>query len=139
MTAFIPGYQATVTLNSIDITAIGNVVRLSKTKAVMTKAVFGNDYANALGGQKLANFSASGHIDFAQIGALETMFEAASIAFALQIGTANTPTDAGLYTGNCIVSGFTLEASADGEWDWSLDAQTTGDVTYAAGSSSSGS
>jgi predicted secreted protein len=29
-----------------------------------------------------------------------------------------------------VISDYTIEANADGEFDWSIDAQTTGAVTY---------
>ena len=42
------------------------------------------------------------------------------------------PTDAGLYSGMCVVGDFTIEANADGEWDWSISTTTSGVVTYTA-------
>ena len=42
---FIPGYLGTVLLNADDISAIGSVVSLSKTRNIMTKPTFGSEYA----------------------------------------------------------------------------------------------
>ena len=42
------------------------------------------------------------------------------------------PTDAGLYAGMCVLSDYTISANADGEWDWSIEAQTSGEVSYTA-------
>lgn len=127
---FIPGYLGTVTINSDNVSAIGSVVRLSQTRNVMTKPTFGNAFGSSLGGQKLGGFSASGHISAEQIEDLQAAFDAASVAFSLQVGEGGQATDAGVYTGNCVISDFTIEANADGEWDWSLDAQTSGTITY---------
>jgi predicted secreted protein len=127
---FIPGYLGTVTLNATDVSAIGSVVRLNKRRNVMTKPTFGNEWGFSLGGQKIGAFSASGHISAEQASALEDAFDAGSVAFSLQVGTASEATDAGLHSGNCVISDYTIEANADGEFDWSVDAQTTGEVTY---------
>jgi predicted secreted protein len=127
---FIPGYLGVVTLNADNISAIGSVVRLAKSRNVMTKPTFGNPWSQSLGGQKVAAFSASGHISAELAADLETAFDAGEVAFSLQVGEAAGATDAGLHAGTCIISSYTLEANADGEWDWSIEAQTTGAVTY---------
>lgn len=130
---FIPGYLGTVLLNADDISAIGSVVSLTKTRNIMTKPTFGSPYAFSLGGQKIGAFSANGHVSVEQLGDLEAAFNSdAPIAFSLQVGDAAGPTDAGLYAGTCVLSTYTIEAAADGEWDWSIEAQTSGEVTYTA-------
>lgn len=129
---FIPGYLGTVTLNADDISAIGSVVSLTKTRNLMTKPTFGSAYAHSLGGQKIGAFSAQGHVSAESVGDLDAAFNSdAPIAFSLQIGDAAGPTDGGLYSGDCVLSSFEITANADGEWDWSLEAQTSGEVTYA--------
>ena len=128
---FIPGYLGTVTLGVEDISAIGSVVRLQKTRNVMTKPTFGNPWGFSLGGQKIAAFSASGHLSAEQAAALEAAFdEDLPFTFALQIGEASGVTDGGLHSGNVVLSQLTVEANADGEWDWSCEAQTSGPVIY---------
>ena len=99
----------------------------------MSKPTFGSEYAFSLGGQKVGAFSAQGHVSVEQIGDLDAAFSSdAPIAFSLQIGDAAGPTDAGVYTGMCVLSSFELSANADGEWDWSIDATTSGLVVYTA-------
>lgn len=131
MPTYVPGYLGTVTLNSDNISAIGSVVRLNQRRNVMTKPVFGAEWGYSLGGQKLGGFSASGHVSAEQLSDLQDAFDVdAGVAFTLQVGEAAGATDAGAYTGNCVISDLTVEANADGEFDWSIDAQTTGTVTY---------
>lgn len=127
---FIPGYLGTVTINATDVSAVGSVVRLQRTRTVMTKPTFGSPDANSLGGQRLGRFSASGHISAEQAAALNTAFEAATVPFSLQVGEAAGATDGGLYAGDAVISDYTVEANADGEFDWSIEAQTDGAVTY---------
>ena len=131
MPTFIPGYLGTVLLNADNISTIGSVVSLTRTRNIMSKPVFGSPYAYSLGGQKVGAFDASGHVSVEQLSDLEAAFISdAPIAFSLQIGDAAGATDAGLYSGNCVVGDFTIEASADGEWDWSISCTTSGAVTY---------
>lgn len=135
---FIPGWQTTVTLNAEDVSAVGSVVRLQKQRQVMTKPTFGSPAGFSLGGQRIAQFSANGHISAEKAAALEAMFAADEpIAFSLQVGIGSSDTDAGLHTGLCVISNYTIEANADGEWDWSIEAQTSGEVTYTPASPSS--
>jgi hypothetical protein len=130
---FIPGYLGTVLLNADDISAIGSVVTLGQSRNLMTKPTFGSAFAHSLGGQKLATFSANGHVSAEQLGDLQNAFNSdAPIAFSLQVGDAAGATDAGIYSGDCVLSSFEITASADGEWDWSIEAQTSGDVVYTA-------
>jgi predicted secreted protein len=130
---FIPGYLGTVLLNADDISAIGSVVTLGQTRNIMTKPTFGSAFAHSLGGQKIGSFVASGHVSVEQVNDLQTAFNSdAPIDFSLQIGDAAGSTDAGVYTGQCVLTSFEITASADGEWDWSIDAQTSGDVVYTA-------
>jgi predicted secreted protein len=134
---FIPGYLGTVILNLEDISAIGSVVRLQKSRNVMTKPTFGNPWGFSLGGQRIGAFSANGHLSAEQAAALETAFEQdLPIEFSLQVGEGAGATDAGLHEGSCVISQLTVEANADGEWDWSLEAQTSGVVTYTPASPS---
>jgi hypothetical protein len=129
---FIPGYLGTVLLNADDISAVASVVRLEKTRNLMTKPTFGSPYAHSLGGQKIGAFSGQGHVSVEQLADLDGAFNSDTpIDFSLQIGDAAGATDGGLYTGKCVLSSFTVEANADGEWDWSFDAQTSGEVIYA--------
>jgi hypothetical protein len=133
---FIPGWQATVTLNSEDISAVGSVLSLNLARNVMAKPVFGAEYTAALGGQRAGTFTASGHVSAEKIAALNTMFEVdASIAYSIQIGTAASATDGGTYTGNCAISSFEITGNADGEWDWSIAATTDSTITYTPASS----
>lgn len=128
---FIPGFQATVTLDAEDVSAIGNVLSLNLNRNNMSKPVFGSKYARSLGGQRTGTFSASGHISVEKLAALVALFNGDDpISFSIQVGEAAGTTDAGLFEGKCNVTSFGIEANADGEWDWSLDAATDGAVSH---------
>lgn len=128
---FIPGHLGTVLLNADDISAIGSVVKLNLSRAQLPKPTFGQAYAFSLGGQRSGTFSAQGHVSAEQLADLVAMFNVEGvIAFSLQIGEGLGVTDAGLFTGNCSVSSFGIEGDAAGEWDWSIDAATSGAVDY---------
>lgn len=133
MPTFVPGYLGTVLLNADDISAIGSVVTLTRTRNVLAKPTFGSAYQFSLGGQKLGTFSAEGHVSVEQLADLEGAFASdAPIDFSIQIGDAAGPTDAGIYAGECVVTSFEITAGADGEWDWTIEASTNGVVSYTA-------
>lgn len=135
---FIPGHLGVVTLNTDDISAIGSVVSLAKTRNVMTKPTFGRSWGLSLGGQKIGRFAANGHISAEQAAALEAAFDSDQpIQFSLQVGQGGGETDAGLHSGFCVISEYTISGNADGEFDWSITAQTSDAVAYtpAAGGS----
>jgi predicted secreted protein len=99
---------------------------------------FGTPYAYTLAGQRTGAFTAQGHMSTETVQALEDAYESDTpIGFSLQIGEAGGATDGGLETGNCVITALTYEASADGEWDWTLDATTTGIITYTPASPAS--
>lgn len=131
MPTFIPGQLATVTINSENLTLIGSVFNLNISRNVIAKKHFGTDDTDRISGKRDINFSANGNISAEQMGALNTLAEtAAPVTFSLQIGTASAATDAGLYSGSCIISNLTVSVDADGDWAWSLDAGAHGVVTY---------
>lgn len=129
---FIPGYLTTVTLNAQDVTLIGSVFRLSLGKSITVKKHFGTPNTDRIAGKRDVTFSASGNIAAEKMAALNTMYElSVPFAFSLQVGDAAGATDAGLYSGLCLIGNLNLEVDADGDWAWSIDAGAHGAVTYA--------
>jgi hypothetical protein len=131
MPTFVPGYLGTVTLNSEDLSAIGHVTRLNKTRRGLPKKVFGQRYQYAIGGQREFVFSANGSITAEQAAALDAAYETdAAVGFSLQIGEGAGATDAGLYTGSCVLTELTIESNADGQHTWAVSAIGTGTPVY---------
>lgn len=129
---FIPGFLGTIIIGVEDISAIGQVTRLNMVRNNMKKPVFGSQWSRTLGGQRSGTFSANGHVAAEKASALQTLFETdAAVAFSIQIGDAAGPTDGGIYTGDMQISNYTIEADADDEWKWSIEASTDGVVDYA--------
>lgn len=128
---FIPGYYGTVTINSEDLSAIGSVWRLNLTRNVTAKKHFGGPHTDRVSGKRDVQFSANGNLTSEEAAALNTIYESETpVSFSLQIGEAAGDTDAGLYSGDCLISSLTLEANADGDVTWSLDAGAHGEVAY---------
>jgi predicted secreted protein len=127
---FIAGYLSVFTANGQDLTNISANLSVKQARAVLTKAVMGSADAYAIGGQKTGGISAKGSLSAEKAAALQAAFDAGIIAYSVQIGTASAATDAGLHSGNCVVGDFTLEAAADGEWDWSMELTRSGANTY---------
>jgi len=130
---FVAGYLGVVSFDSNDVSAIAHVTKFGRSRGGLTKKTFGNRYQFAIGGQREFTFSASGSISAEQIAAIDASYETDEpVAFSLQIGTAAGDTDAGVYTGNCVLTTLDIDGSADGQWSFSVDAVGTGTPTYTA-------
>lgn len=129
---FIPGYQAEMTLNLVDIGIFGNVLNVRRAKNAPGKAVFGSQQRKTISGIITGGFSANGHVAASgPIASLFTAFELETpVAYDIQIGESGGATDGGTLTGNCILTGLDITTDAEGEWEWSISADFDGDVTH---------
>lgn len=128
---FVPGSLGSITLNAVPLVN-GFVSALNLSRAGLSKRPIGAAWGFALGGQRSGAFSASGGVSAAEQAGLQALFASdVAIPFSIQIGDGAGATDSGLYTGNCVVTSFNITVNGDGEWDWSLDAITTGAVAFA--------
>ena len=127
MQTFIPGWETTITIDSEDLTVVGNVLTFTRTKASNPKPVFGQQFRNELPGQAGGSLSANGHISVEAVPGLEAMFNAAtSVDYSIQAGTAGEATDGGQWSGLLVITELTLDTDAEGEWEWSLNATLDG-------------
>lgn len=131
---FIQGYLGTITINT-DPIITANVMNFTQSRNIMNKPVIGAPEAFSLAGQISGTVSLQGHVSVAQLPELQVIFDSlVPVAFTIQVGDAAGATDAGLYTGLLVLGNLTLTATADGEWDYTADGQTSGTTTYAPGS-----
>ena len=90
--------------------------------------------AFALRGQISGTVNIQGHVSVEQLPEFQAIFDSlVPVAFTIQVGDGSGATDAGLYSGLLVLGTFTLTATADGEWDYTADGQTSGTTTYAPG------
>lgn len=130
---FIPGWETTITINTEDLTVVGNVLSFTRTKASNPKPVFGQPFRHELPGQGGGTLSANGHVSVEKLPALETMLALTiPVAYTIQVGTLAGPTEAGDYAGNLVITEFTLDTDAEGEWEWTLNATLDGEPAYTA-------
>jgi predicted secreted protein len=125
----ISGAEGVVTINS-DPVVVGQTFDFATTRNVMQKSFVGQAWGHSLAGQRRASFSASGSVSVETHPNLIAAFEAGSVPITVQIGTAAGPTDAGIYSGTFNLSDVSVTVNGDGEWDWSLTAESDGVVTY---------
>jgi len=131
MAIFIPGYLASATIGANDLSGITASGTLTLTKNVLTKSVAGAKSPNIIAGQRTGTLNLTGHLGVDELALLNGAWESdAVLTFEFQVGEATAATDAGKYSGNALVETFTPSFSADGEWDFSLDLITDGDVVY---------
>ena len=132
---FIPGYLASVELTlaavPVDLTVIGNVLSLDLSKNALPKPVFGQQWRNTASGQLSGALSLGGHLSVEHAGTLlDLIVSEEPIPFVIYAGEEGGTIDAGSYEGNCVVSGISISDDAEGEWEWTLDADTDGPVTF---------
>ncbi len=128
---FVPGWQTAITINTEDLTVVGNVLGFTRTRASNAKPVFGTDFRHEIPGQAGGTLSASGHVSVEKIASLETMFGSeVGVAYSIQAGTAAGATDAGAWTGILVITEYTLDSDAEGEWEWTINATLDGEPVY---------
>lgn len=131
---FIPGWQSEISIMSEDLTVVGNVIGFARSRAANAKAVFGQPYRRELGGQASGTISVSGHFSQGKAQALESIFDSPDpVDFEMQAGTPGASTDAGVWTGSLVITGYNLDSSAEGEWDWSMEATLDGAPLFTPG------
>ena len=131
---FIQGYLGTITINS-DPIITASVLNFNQTANIMSKPVIGVPEAFSLRGQISGTVSIQGHVSTLQLPELQAIFDSlVPVAFTIQVGDAAGPTDAGLYSGLLVLGNLNLTATADGEWDYTADGQTSGTTAYTPGS-----
>lgn len=131
---FVPGYQAGLTLNLVDIGASGNVMTLNRSKGAPGKPVFGSQSRRTISGMITGSLTAGGHVDPGAgtvVGDLWTAFELETpVAFEIQIGESGGATDAGTLEGDLIMTSLGITTDAEGEWEWTIAADFDGAVTH---------
>lgn len=131
-TTFIPGYLATIEIDSEDLTIFANVIGLSSTKNAPRKPVFGQNASNVISGQQSWSGECSGHL--AVEGPIATLLatyaKSELVEYTIQIGEAGGATDAGTFTGNLTLSSLDISDDAEGEWDWSAGFEIDGEPLY---------
>lgn len=132
----IPGYLHVTTVNAEVLTNEVSINRLRTNRTVNTKNLGGSKWAGALGGQQFITLGLQGSLSAEKAAALQTAVATGRIDASLQVGEAGEATDGGLHSGTFEISNFALDGNANGEFDWSMDMQSSGEVTYTAASSS---
>ena len=127
---FVQGFLATLTLDTVDITLFVTDVSLDQAKTALDKSVMdGTGNSGMLPGLQTGTMSINGHIDQANLNALETTWAKDTVvAFTLEISEGLT-TDAA-WAGNIALTDFTKATTFDGNWAFSLSGETSGSVPY---------
>lgn len=131
-TTFVPGYMAEITLNVVDYTVYGNVIGVSARKATPRKPVFGSSGQRVISGQQTWALQLAGHV--AAEGPLTAILAAFAadtpIAFTVQVGEAAGATDVGEWSGNLVLSSLEVRTDAEGEWEFSANAEIDDTPTF---------
>ena len=128
---WIPGYMAAIEIDTNDLTVVGNVLSIDISKVVNPKPVFGQKWRNSASGQLSGTISAGGHQSVEIIPLFLPMMEKETpLAFTIYVGDEAGTIDAGEYAGNLILSSYQTGDDAEGEWDWTLEGELDGPITF---------
>jgi len=127
---FVQGFLATLTLDSNDITLFVTDVSFDQSKTALDKSVMdGSGDSTMIPGLQTGTMSINGHIDQANLNALETTWAKDTVVpFTLEVSEGLT-TDA-VWAGNLSMSDFSKSTTFDGNWAFSISGETSGAVTY---------
>lgn len=129
---FIPGYLAELSIGAVDLEQTTASGTLTLNKNIMAKPTAGDIAPVVIAGQRTGSLALAGHCSVEDVTLLNTAYDSDVIlAFVFQIGDTTAP-DAGAYSGSCLVEALTFEYDAEGQWSFSMDAPTSGDVTFTA-------
>jgi hypothetical protein len=128
---FIPGYLAAVTINSEDLTVVGQVIGYSDDATALPKPVFGTRYRNTVRGQGVVSLDVSGHLSAEVVAALMVMNALPdAVEYSIQVGELGNATDSGILSGQAVITNLTLGDDATANWSWSLTLETDGDPVF---------
>lgn len=119
--AFIHGRTAVLSIDGTAITAYTDQATLDKMAELAEVTSFGDDDKAFIGGLKGATISASGSWDAAADAAIVGCFDGAVVAFSLTVGAI-------AYTGNALVTGYTITAGVGDKVSWSCSLTVSGAV-----------
>ena len=127
---FVQGFLAILTLDGNVITLFVTDVALSRARTALDKTVMdGTGDTVLLPGLKTGTLSMSGHIDQANLNALEvTLAKDTVVTFALEVNE-GLGTDA-QWTGSIAITQFDTSTTFDGNWAFTLSGDTSGATTY---------
>jgi len=132
MATFIEGYLATITINGVAYEPYTSDATLSLTRDAIDKTKLGQDRRNYVSGLGDGTVDSTLHLATEFAVAINTAYESTvEVAVLFRPGALGTK-DAGQYDGSGIITDFSQQGAADGEWDVSLAVQLSGDVTYTA-------
>lgn len=113
------------------VTTTVNQVRLSQDKALDEVYVMGQEEPLVDSVSKTRGFTCSGPVRSALYQTLQSAYDSGeSSEFSLQVGEAGQATDIGVWTGDVEVSNLTIEAQANGRYNWNLSATFNGPATH---------
>ena len=134
--ATMTGNNGAVTLNSVAIAAVRNF-SVEMTADTIETSTMGTDVRTYVSGLSSFSGSADVYFDNSQFDTAESTFNptaglvgAAGVAVKLYLEENYSSTSDYAFTGNVIVTGYTVNSSFDGMVEASISFQGTGGTTY---------
>jgi len=127
---FVQGFLATITVDGVDQTLTIEQGGLTRSKSVLSKgSMDGTGFAKSIPGPVTGTLDLTGHIVQLNLNDLELAFaKDVPVAFTMTI-TEGLVTDAA-YSGFVTLSQFDVDTSADANWAFQLQGETSGEIVY---------
>jgi hypothetical protein len=127
---YIAGYIAEIVVNGTTINPDTSSATYALTRDAMNRTKLGSDRATYIVGLGDATLDAQLHLNTDTAVTLNTAYESTvPVTFIFRPGALGI-NDAGQYSGEAIITDYSMAGDADGEWDVSLTAQATGAFVY---------
>ena len=127
---FVQGFLATLTIDGNDITLFVTDVSFDQSKTALDKSVQdGTGNSVMLPGLESGTMSFNGHIDQANLNALEVSWAKDTVVAFVLVVAEGLGTDA-QWSGNIALTDFTKATTFDGNWAFSISGDTSGNVAY---------
>jgi len=130
--SFIPGYIASLTINGADLEPYASDASLTLNNDTLDKTTLGTPERVFIPGLQSGSIDIQMHLDTGGIVDIQAAFSAANtVAFVFRPGALGAGTDAGQWSGQCIIDTMGgIAATVDDNWSVAIGATISGPVSY---------
>ena len=127
--AFIAGKDSAITIDGTALTSYVDSMFLSRDVNTLTVTSFGDDNEAYIASVAGFNMDISGSFDSTADAAIAGMFDGATVAFDFR---PNDTSGLPKYTGNALITNYTIDSSASDKVSFSASLLVTGAITRAS-------
>jgi len=124
--AFLAGKDSSIEIDSVDLSSYVDSMSLSRDVNTLTVTSFGDDNEAYIAGVQGFSMDISGSFDATADSSIAGMFDGAVVAFDFR---PNNTTGLPKYTGNALITNYTIDSSAGDKVSFSASLLVSGAIT----------